>query len=166
MRWYDRLYKLQFIVRYSNIPRIRDENVAQHSFFVSSICLELLEEYPMADVGKVLTMAITHDWAEADVDDIAHDVKRDYPKVKQALKEAEMACMAKYPLSIYNSYIEYEMLDTLEAMIVKLADTIQCIQYLETEVKLGNTYMIPLLEESIGYEASIRSHILDLLRSS
>ena len=142
------LYRLKFIIRYSNIPRIRDESVAEHSFFVAAICIKMLEAYPDADVAKVLMMANIHDWAEADIDDIAHDVKRDYPAVKRALKSAESKIMRKYSQDVREAYAEYEECKTLEAKIVKSADIQQCIQYLTTEIGLGNEFMKPLLEES------------------
>ncbi len=144
----DILYNLKFITRYSNIPRIRDESVAEHSFFVAAICISLLPNYPDANVGKVLLMANIHDWAEAEVDDIAHNIKRDYPAVKQALKKAEEKAMRRYHPNIIAAYHEYEECRTLEARIVKYADIKQCIQYLDTEVKLGNEYMLPMLHES------------------
>jgi len=144
----DILYRLKFIIRYSNMPRVRDESVAEHSFFVSAICIEMLHNYPEADVGKVLMMANIHDWAEADIDDIAHNVKRDYPEVGAALKLAEESAMNKYHKNIVSAYREYEECQTLEARIVKYADIQQCIQYLTTEIKLGNEFMLPLLDES------------------
>ncbi len=166
MTWYKDLYRLQFITRYSNIPRVRDENVAQHSFFVATIALELMEELEHTwDREKVLTMAITHDWAEAYVDDVAHDVKRDYPAVKKALKAAEKKAMAHYPNSIRDPYRLYEDGTTPEAILVKLADTIQCVQYLESEVNMGNRYMEPLLEESKNYVIDIKSRLLSIIKN-
>ncbi len=144
----DILYNLKFIIRYSNLPRVRDESVAEHSFFVAAMCIEMLPKYPEADVGKVLMMANIHDWAEAEVDDIAHNIKRDYPAVKQALKEAEEKAMRRYHPDVISAYHEYEECRTLEARIVKYADIKQCIQYLDTELKLGNEHILPLLHES------------------
>ncbi len=149
------LYKLKFIIRYSNIPRIRDESVAEHSFFVGALCIQSLEKYPEADIGKVLLMANIHDWAEAEIDDIAHNIKRDYPAIRKALKSAEIKVMKKYPEYVREAYEEYEEGQTLEARIVKAADIRQCIQYLSTEIALGNSYMAPLLEESYNTLASL-----------
>lgn len=164
MNWYKDLYRLQFITRYSNIPRVRDENVAQHSFFVASLCLEIMEglDKTKFSQAKVLTMAISHDWAEADIDDIAHNVKRDYPAIKKALKVAERKAMAKYPKYIQDVFQEYDETDTIESHIVQLADTLQCVQYLESEVNLGNRYMEPLLEESRNYLPKLEARLLHL----
>ena len=163
MNWYKDLYRLQFITRYSNIPRVRDENVAQHSFYVASLCLEIMEglDSTKFNKAKVLTMAITHDWAEADIDDIAHNVKRDFPSIKKALKVAERKAMSKYPGYIQDSFQEYDESNTIEAHIVQLADTLQCVQYLESEVKLGNRYMEPMLEESRNYLPRLEANLID-----
>jgi len=152
----DELYRLKFIIRYSNLPRVRDESVAEHSFFVAAICIDILPEYPEADMGKVLLMANIHDWAEARIDDIAHDVKRDYPNINKAIKAAEVKVMKRYPQYVQDAYTEYEAGVTLEAKIVKLADIKQCIQYLDTEVELGNRFMTPLLHESYDSLAKFR----------
>jgi len=164
MSWYKQLYRLQFITRYSNVPRVRDENVAQHSFFVASLCLEIMEglDYSKFNKAKVLTMAITHDWAEADIDDIAHDVKRDFPTVKKALKVAERKVMSKYPKNIQDAFQEYDENDTYESAIVQLADTLQCVQYLESEVNLGNRYMEDMLTESRNYLPQLEARILEI----
>ena len=164
MDWYKNLYRLQFITRYSNIPRVRDENVAQHSFFVASLCLEIMEGLDKSKFSqaKVLTMAITHDWAEADIDDIAHNVKRDFPAIKKVLKVAERKVMSKYPNYIQDIFQEYDEANSIEASIVQLADTLQCVQYLESEVKLGNRYMEPMLEESRDYLPRLEAKLLEI----
>ena len=142
------LYRLKFITRYSNVPRVRDESVAEHSFFVASIAMQLMDKFPDADRAKVIGMATIHDWAEAHVDDVAHDVKRDYPKVGRALKDAEAKVMKRYGIWAQELYEEYEKGVSLEARIVKYCDIKQCVQYLQTEVDMGNKYMQPLLDDS------------------
>jgi 5'-deoxynucleotidase YfbR-like HD superfamily hydrolase len=120
-----------------------------------------MEQLPEVNREKVLTMALVHDWAEAEIDDIAHNIKRDYPKVREALKEAEVGAMRIYPEPIFNAFINYEEGTSTEAMIVKLADSIQCVQYLEHEIALGNKFMEPLLIESNNY-VSILSNKLGI----
>jgi len=151
MIWYTELYKLQGITRYSNIPRNHDENVAQHSFFVSSLCIELyneLKDTMKLDLGNMLLIATVHDWPEAEIDDVAHNVKRKYPKVKEALQEAELEYISKYPTNVINAFVEYLEGKTPDSKVVHLADAMQCVQYTKVEVKTGNEYMIPVLQES------------------
>ena len=152
----DELYRLKFIIRYSNLPRVRDESVAEHSFFVAALAMNMASSYPETDIGKILMMANIHDWAEAHIDDIAHDVKRDYPKVGRALKEAESKVMKRNHPDIQEAYKEYEQGVTVESRIVKYADIQQCVQYLKTEVELGNKFMEPLLHESYDLLSTYR----------
>ena len=162
MIWFQDLYKLQFITRYSNIPRIRDENVAQHSFFVTALCVEIYEEYNKKyrlDLGHLLLMATTHDWAESEIDDVAHNVKAKYPAVREALKEAEEAYMDKYPQYVIDTFKEYEECSTIHSKIVHLADALQCVQYTEVEVKMGNTHMLSVLNESYKRTKQLRKEL-------
>lgn len=142
------LYRLKYIIRYSNYKRITNEDVAQHSFYVSTICVELHGHYPKADLGRMLLMATVHDWPEAEIDDVSHKVKKDFPGVAKALKEAEREVIEQYPGRVREAFIEYEEQNTIEAKLVKLADTVQCIQYLQTEEELGNKSLASLLQES------------------
>lgn len=171
---YDELYRLKYIIRYSNYMRITNEDVAQHSYFVSCLCIKLYEEYPQADLGHMLLMATIHDWAEVEIDDIAHNVKREYPAVGKALKSAELKVMRKqFPGHIVDSYTEYEKQETLESQIVKLADIMQCIQYLGAEMDLGNKTIGTLYEESsisahkqrIKIQETILNANIDTIRS-
>ena len=54
------IYRMKHIIRYSNIQRISNENIAEHSFFVAANILELSKEYEF-NIGKALQMAIVHD---------------------------------------------------------------------------------------------------------
>ncbi len=147
-----KLYRLKYIIRYSNYPRVTDEDVAQHSFFVTSLSIKLHLEYPKSNLEKILLMATIHDWPEADIDDISHKIKRDYPKIAKELKKAELDSIKQYDDIVVQAFVEYEEQKTLESKIVKLADTIQCVQYLENEKSLGNSSMIELLEDSLDRE--------------
>lgn len=148
MKFMDNLYRLKYIIRYSNYKRITHEDVAQHSFYVSSICVLLHNEYPKAGLGIMLLMATVHDWPEVDIDDVSHKVKRDFPAVAKALKRAEIKTMGKYPQHVKDAYATYEEQKLIEAQIVKLADITQCIQYLRSEAALGNDTLGTLLDES------------------
>lgn len=140
--FYANIYKLAYITRYSGVPRIKDESVAEHSFFVASLVIKLHEAYDF-DIGTALQMAISHDWAEAFIGDITHITKVNYPEIGQAAHLAEMKAIKSFAPKIYSVLCEYSYQTSVEAKIVALADVIQVVQYAENEVKLGNTgYMI------------------------
>ena len=50
--YYNKIYRLEYIIRYSNVPRIHDESVASHSFFVAAILMKLNDDYDF-DLGGV-----------------------------------------------------------------------------------------------------------------
>jgi 5'-deoxynucleotidase YfbR-like HD superfamily hydrolase len=136
--FYAQIYKLSCITRYSGVPRIKDESVAEHSFFVASLVVELHKKYDF-DLGKALLIAITHDWAESYIGDITWSVKKQFEQIKSAAHQAEHHIMKYTFRDVYPSWLEYQELSTVEAKIVALADVIQVAQYAENEVKLGNT---------------------------
>lgn len=140
--FYANIYKLAYITRYSGIPRIKNESVAEHSFFVASLVVKLHESYDF-DIGTALQMAITHDWAEAFIGDITHVTKINYPEIGQAAHEAEKEAIKQFAPRVYSLLCKYNNQSSVEAKVVAMADVIQVAQYAENEVKLGNTgYMI------------------------
>ena len=156
------LYKLKYIIRYSNAERVNNEDVAQHSFYVSVLVIQLHQEFPKANLGRMLFMSTIHDWPEAEIDDVAHSVKRDYPAVARALKSAERKVIKQYSKNVQEAFLEYEDGTSLEASIVKLADIMQCIQYLESEVALGNTTVQTMLDESIESHYKQKEKVNDI----
>jgi 5'-deoxynucleotidase YfbR-like HD superfamily hydrolase len=142
------LYNLSYITRYSNVARIKNENVAEHSFFVAVEVMELYQQYDF-DLANALSMAITHDWIEADTDDVNHLIKQKYPQLKAELKKAENAEMLKYPNYIVKSFKEYDHQLTFESFIVHIADARQCSRYALNEIQRGNKpYMRIVLDNS------------------
>jgi len=161
----EELYSLDYIVRYSNIPRVKNESVAAHSFFVALEVYKLFEEYEF-DLNKAIHMSLCHDLPEAYIDDVNHKIKKDYPAVAKALKVAErLIVKSKFPSFIQefiSSYIEHK---EVESIIVTLADIIQCATYSRNEIKLGNTgYMEKVYLDSIKREEVLRGELKNSLR--
>lgn len=155
--FYNQIYNLCFIKRYSIIPRIHEESIAEHSFFVSAIVIKLHEDYYF-DLGEALTMAVIHDWTESYTDDITIATKKMFPGIAKAVDKAE-GTIAKLEFSsaIYSIWKTYKDGNTIEAKIVKYADILQVIQYAQNEVKMGNDgYM-----QSVLNGATYRSYELE-----
>jgi putative hydrolase of HD superfamily len=132
------VYRLRFINRYTNRIRVRNEDVAQHSFFVAAIVLKLHDDYEF-DLGLALQLAISHDITEADLSDVTHDVKHKHPGIAREIKKAEAIEIKKYPRAVQvGSKIFNECL-TVESLIANLADVIQVQQYAMSESSLGNS---------------------------
>ena len=141
-KFYANIYKLAYITRFSSMPRIRNESVAEHSFFVASLVVKLHEAYSF-NLGTALEMAITHDWAEVFIGDITYATKLAFPNIAKSVHKAEQEAIKQFSTSVQTCITKYNEQDTVEAMVVKLADVMQVAQYAEHEVRLGNTgYMI------------------------
>lgn len=130
------IYNLDYIVRYSNVPRIKDETVASHSFFVAMEVYQLREKY-VFDLDKAIHIALCHDLPETYIDDVNHKIKADYPEVAKALKKAEIDAI-KHFSPLLQDYIHQYNGNSLEAIIVHYADILQCKTYASNEIKLGN----------------------------
>jgi len=154
------IYRLKHIIRYSNVSRITNENVAEHSFMVAAIVIKLANKYDF-DIGKATAMAVVHDFPEVYIDDVNHQVKRDYPKVAEALKEAEKQIMIDKFSEVERAiYTAYESQVSAEAQIVKYADVLQCIQYAAHEISLGNNgYMHTVMSEATALKIKLENRL-------
>ena len=133
-----KVYNLKFIQRYSITPRITNETVAEHSFFVATYVMELYKDYKF-DLNKAVQMAIIHDFAESFIGDITLSTKTMCPELVEAVANVEKEVMFQnFPSFIYELYRDYEQRTSVESLIVKLADTMQVKQYAGNEIELGN----------------------------
>ena len=157
--FYAQIVNLSFIKRYSVIPRIHEESIAEHSFFVASIVIQLYEQYNFC-VGLAVSMAIVHDWTESYTDDITVATKRAYPEIAKVVdKVEEKVAKKEFSSEAYKLWQEYKKGESIEAMIVKYADTLQVIQYAQNEVNLGNNkYMQSVVEDATNrcYELRVK----------
>ena len=139
-------YVLKKIIRYNHRPRLQDESVAEHSFFVSIICLKIMAKI---DVNKevqrkVLIMSALHDTAESMTSDIPHDVKKRYPDMERMLNRIEK----EYYEDNWSAYLEdMKAIDhdgQLAMAIVKLADAYSVYQWSINERELGSRSKVVL----------------------
>jgi len=141
MSFIDDIYILNNIKRYSTVPCVHDETVAAHSFFVAAIVIHLHERYSF-NLYEAVFMAICHDMPEIELNDLPRGVAEKYPAVAQAFKSVAAEALATLPVAVQTAVKVYEKRDSIEAMIVKLADAMQCKQKAQQEVKIsGNEYM-------------------------
>lgn len=130
------MYRLKSIVRYNNKPKLTEESVAEHSFFVAMIGLKACDELNVDNQVRleVLLKALLHDMPEMEINDITHDVK-----CRLHLEEF----LAKYEDEYYQAnFPDYAELmkrhDTLADRIVDYADAMSVKQFCLHEMSLGN----------------------------
>jgi 5'-deoxynucleotidase YfbR-like HD superfamily hydrolase len=88
-------------------------------------------------------MALAHDLPEVFTHDVGHAVKRNFPKLAVAVAEAEKEASKLFPLCIQDDLAAYET-ESVEQLIVHLADVIEVLHYTKTELDLGNSGMQPI----------------------
>ena len=162
--FYHRLYRLAYLTRYDTVPRVKDENVAEHSFFVTAMLLKLDEIY-LFDLGKALLIATSHDILENETGDIGHIVKANHQELYDVLKKVEKKALVKYPSAVRYGIEEYDRNDTIESRIVHLSDAIQCLQYSSNEIRLGSSfYFTEVRDNSIIRIEEIKEELKEYLR--
>jgi 5'-deoxynucleotidase YfbR-like HD superfamily hydrolase len=165
--YYDKLIRLSYICRYSNIPRIKNESVAEHSFLVAALVIKLYEEYKF-NLGVALLAAVSHDITEYIVNDVTHETKKLFPEIAKYMRKAEGIAADSLPeharlgIKIFNGDIQMYY---TESLVVQLADIIQCQQYAENEVRLGNSgYMACVVRESIARQEILKNNLSNFKR--
>lgn len=162
------IMKMSNLYRYNNRTRLKNESIAEHSFYVALTALRLCEVLEIEDSLKlkILEMAIIHDVGETNSIDAPYTLKRDYKELSSILAYIEKEEMKKhFPdlIEVHNRFEECDNINNLAGVIVKLADVISVVQYSKNELLLGNkTYeMKDIFNEAV----SRTSMIVELLRT-
>jgi len=134
--------QMQGLIRYANRVRIKDEDLAQHSYSVAFYCFTIAEEFGISyeDRNKAIAMAIIHDIGEVYTSDLPHDVKYDNPELKELCDKLECNYIYKNIPEVYELWNELEdkQNKTIPSIMVKLADSMSVKAYAERELSLGN----------------------------
>lgn len=129
----------------------RHESVAEHSWRVALMPLLLKDEFPRADMDKVIRMCLIHDLGEAFTGDIpAFDKTKADEANEDALLNAWVDSLPE-PLSgeLRGLYAEMNARETLEAKIYKAIDGLEAViqhnesdiaTWLPLEYELNKTY--------------------------
>jgi len=153
-----RSYSLEHTKRYSMKPVVHQESVATHSYFVALGVMLMSEDYKF-DVNLAIKIALTHDLPEMEISDVNHLVKKNYPEVAKALKEAEMQIIDNMPESLKWFCNQYHY-ETPEALVVHYCDAFQCYQYAMNEINLGNQgYMVDVRDNSLIRMATLATKL-------
>jgi putative hydrolase of HD superfamily len=131
------------IIRYNNRPKIKNENVAEHSFYVVTTVLKIASMYGLdSDIkNKALEFAAVHDIGEAFLGDVPFDTKLNNPELSEVLEKAEVIALEENMPEFADAYRQYlveEKEETIPYLVTKLADTVSVLQYSNRELELGN----------------------------
>ena len=158
-------YSLKRLIRYNTRMRLTDEDVSQHSYFVSLFCLRIMKELDLTIEEKyeILVKALLHDIGEIETSDIPYDIKLNNPQIKEILKSVEK--------DYYNNHWnEYKNIlfnnNEKEEVILKLADTYSVKQYTLNEIifENKNNEMIEIFESSKKRIENLKNKLFRILR--
>lgn len=161
--------RLKGITRHCYASNGRRESVAEHCWMVSLMAYFLRDEFPDADMDKVIKMCIIHDLGECFTGDIpvfeknaAHEEKEEellYEWVKTLPEEYAEEMLQLYKEMAEQNTIEakiYKALDSLEALIQHNISDIST--WIPREYELNLTYAYDRVEFS-DYLKSLRDAI-------
>ena len=129
--------KLKCITRHSDTSTGRRESVAEHCWRVSLMALLCENEFPDADILKVLKMCIIHDLGEAFTGDIAAFRKTDDDRARES--ECYNQWISSFPQPQKQQFqallSEMETLETQEGKLYKALDKLEAvIQHNESDI--------------------------------
>ncbi len=174
------IYKTSSIRRYNTTQIIQQQSVLEHEGSVALIAM-LISDYLIKkgvklDTEKIMRMAIIHDLDEAIYGDIPYDAKYEFGKTSEEFRAAlenmkiftlKMILNTIGDSTLANKYFDLMMEEkekgTLEARIVKLADYIDVLIFINHELSLGNKSVLDIKKKA---EKNIHQLLLKLAENA
>lgn len=143
--------RLKDVTRHCYTSGGRHESVAEHCWMTSLMAFLLKEEFPEADMDKVIRMCLIHDLGEAFTGDIPvfQKTQEDEEREEQMLYDWVRSLPKEKSEEMLALYGEMEALQTLEAKIYKSIDGLEAVvqhnfsdisTWLPNEYQLNQTY--------------------------
>ena len=130
--------RLKDAVRHCYTSGGRRESVAEHSWRITLMAYFVSDEFPDADLLKIMKMCLIHDLGEAFTGDIPAFEKTDKDSEKEAdvLGEWVKTLPEPFDKEMAELYQEMEAQQTLESRIYKALDKLEAlIQHNESDIK-------------------------------
>ena len=121
--------KLKNVTRHCYTSAGRRESVAEHSWMAAMMALLLRDEFPEADMDKVMKMCLIHDLGEAFTGDIPtfDKTKADEETEERLLYQWVDSLPEGYAKEMRALYEEMAARETLEAKIYKAIDGLEAV---------------------------------------
>ena len=121
--------RLKDAVRHSYSSGGRRESVAEHSWRITLMAFFLRDEFPEADMNKVMEMCLIHDLGECFTGDIPTFLKTgaDEQREEQLLFDWVHSLPEPYASKLDALYAEMAALETREAKIYKSLDKMEAV---------------------------------------
>lgn len=143
--------KLKDTTRHCYTSGGRHESVGEHSWRAALMAYFMKDEFPEADMNKVITMCLIHDLGEAFTGDIPtfDKTSADETKEENLLNTWVKSLPEPYASEMEALYEEMEARETLEAKIYKCIDGLEAViqhnesaldTWIPKEYELNQTY--------------------------
>jgi len=121
--------KLKNVTRHCYTSAGRRESVAEHSWMAAMMALLLRDEFPEADMDKVIKMCLIHDIGEAFTGDVpAFDKNAGHERQEAALLDQWVCSLPEpYCHEFEELYAQMAALETLESRIYKAIDNLEAV---------------------------------------
>lgn len=121
--------RLKDVTRHCYTSKGRHESVAEHSWMMTLMAFFMKDEFPEADMDKVIRMCIIHDLGECFTGDIpAFEKDLDHEFIeKNLLYRWVRSLPEEYVVEMEELYEEMEECKTVEAKIYKAIDKLEAL---------------------------------------
>lgn len=137
----NKILKMSDLLRYNGRFKIKNESIAEHSFYVSYNILNICHKYNLPDDIKLraLEYGVIHDIPELYTNDISYITKRDNPELAKMLDKIERDFVVNEMPEIKTAFLDLQSnKSSLEHLILKLADALSVLQFAKRDISLGN----------------------------
>ena len=162
--------RLKDTTRHCYTKNGRKESVAEHSWMATLMAFFMRDEFPEADMDKVIRMCIIHDLGEAFTGDIPSFYKtKENEETEENLLYGWVETLPDpYKTEMLDLYEEMAARETLEAKIYKAIDNMEAVvqhnisdlsTWIPTEYELNKTYGNDKVQFS-EYMKAVRAELL------
>lgn len=160
--------KLKDVRRHCTTSQGRPESVAEHSWRIALMAFFLRDEFPEADMDKVIRMCLIHDLGECFTGDIPvfRKTAADEAREDALLDEWVASLPAPYAGEMRALYAEMNALQTTEAKIYKALDKLEAvIQHNESPISTWEPHEYDL-NLTYAWDQVVFSDYLTVLRKA
>lgn len=166
------LSRVRNVIRFSNSTRIKDESVAEHTYFAAYYALILAHELSAKedvkiDMGLLLTRALVHDLDEAVTGDFIRHFKYQDEELHEKLDKASDEIMkvafdsTSDSLSgLHHEWKSSKAPNTVEGDLMAFADFLSVLSYVMNEIDCGNRKLITQLDDMYEYAKSFHDRMI------